>query len=70
MENESRKGEKNGVNGRTNRSTTYPCCVSALGGFSGSWLYAAHRGAKVKTFASLQKIYPWVFGIISVCSPK
>lgn len=36
-------------------TTSYPCCVSALGGFRRSWLHAAHRGAKISLFLKLAK---------------
>ncbi len=43
---------------RTHRTatTSYPCCVSALGEFRGSWSCAA-QGANIKGFLSSDKLY-------------
>ena len=44
LKSKGKRAKKNKVNKHTSRSTHYPCCVSALGGFIGSWLYAVHQG--------------------------
>lgn len=50
----------NGVNATSHRSTPYPCCVSALGGFRRSWSCDAHRSAKVACFfGSCKYFFLW-----------